>query len=83
VETTDIIGPIVRGQTLQIQIKRGPSGMYFATSDDEPTFFLAQRTWKALMAALPVAGDFKLRRVVLVDIRPDGSGPGAEVHDLA
>lgn len=49
------------GRTLTIRIKRSPSGMYFATSEDEPMFFLAQRSRKALMAALPVAMEETIR----------------------
>lgn len=37
--------------------------MYFATSEEEPTFFLAQLTREALIAALPLALESTLRAI--------------------
>jgi hypothetical protein len=43
------------GQTLRVRIERDQSGMFFATSTDEPTLFIAQTSRKALMSVLPGA----------------------------
>lgn len=40
---------------MNISVREGMGGMFFATSEDEPTFFLAETSLDALWEALPCA----------------------------
>jgi hypothetical protein len=53
---------------MAIKISEGDAGMFFATSEDEPTFFLAERSLEALYGALPLALEHMLRERDHVDV---------------
>lgn len=40
---------------LTIKIREGAAGMFFATSEDEPTFFVSAKSADALYKAIPAA----------------------------
>lgn len=72
----------IKRRLMTISIRHGESGMFFATSEDEPTFFLAQRSRKDLLAILPWALENTMRSLYSRDVTalPPEDGAEDEVH---
>ncbi len=66
-------------QLMTITIKEGTSGLYFATSENEPTFFVSATSAVDLREAVTLAleGMFRSRQLDMVAFPTDGDAPGS------